>query len=160
MKWFDSTRMSYGFITMDNKVVFFHVKNVHSGEDHTLKPAGDEVSFILDEYDKGVIDVQFLPTLSDFQSTSDISICEVESHPGDESWETVDSNSESEERTPSGPPSEVPDEVNDIKRQDINTDIFPFSRNLILCKKKLIVGVHYWQKLNLNLNLNTHHDID
>ncbi len=40
--------MSYGFITMDNKVVFFNVINVH-GEDYTLK-IGDEVSFFLDEY--------------------------------------------------------------------------------------------------------------
>ncbi len=116
--------MRYGFTTMDNKDVFFHVNNVCIGKDYTLKQ-GDEVSFILDEYDKWVIDVQFLPSLSDFQSTSDTPICEVESHPGDESWETVDSDSESEERTPSGPPSEVPDKVNDTsKQQDMNTDTF------------------------------------
>ncbi len=81
---------------MNCKDVFFHIKNVRGGVDHVLKP-GDEVSFIIDEYDKGVIDVQFLPTPSDFQSTSDIPICKVESHPGDESWETVVSNSENEE---------------------------------------------------------------
>ncbi len=81
---------------MDNKVVFFHIKNVRTGEDHALKP-GDEVTFIPDEYDKEVIDVKFLPTLSDFPSTSDFLTYEVESHPGDESWETVDSDSENEE---------------------------------------------------------------
>ncbi len=96
VKWFDSSRMRYGFITMDNKDVFFHVDNVRIGKDHALKP-GDEVSFILDEYNRGVIDVQFLPSLSDFQSTSYIPICEAESHPGDESWETVNSDSESKE---------------------------------------------------------------
>ncbi len=87
---------------MDNKVVFFHINNVRNGEDYALKP-GDEVTFILDEYDKGVIDVKFLPTLSVFPSTSDFSKGELESHPRDESWETVDSDSENEERTPLGP---------------------------------------------------------
>ncbi len=53
-----------------DKVVFFHVNNVHSGRDHTIK-TGDEVTFIYDEYDKGAIDVQFLPTLSDFHTTSE-----------------------------------------------------------------------------------------
>ncbi len=116
--------MSYGFITMDNKVVLFHVNNVRKGEDYTLKP-GDEVSFILDEYDKGVIDVKFLPTLSVFPSTSDFPICEVESYPRDESWETVGSDSENEERTPSGPSLEVPDEVKAFF-------CFPFSRMIIV----------------------------
>ncbi len=78
VKWFDSTRMRYGFITMDNKDVFFHVNNVRIGKDYTLKQ-GDEVSFILDEYDKGVIDVQLLPTLSVFPSTSE-TVAQVESH--------------------------------------------------------------------------------
>ncbi len=96
MKWYDPIRMPYGFITMDNKVVFFHIKNVRTGEDHALKP-GDEVTFIPDEYDKGVIDVKFLPTLSDFPSTSNFLAYEVESHLGDEPWETVDSDSENEE---------------------------------------------------------------
>ncbi len=96
VKWYDPTKMSYGFITMNSKDVFFHVKSVRGGVDHLLKP-GDEVSFIIDEYDKGAIDVQFLPTLSDCQSSSDIPIYEMESRPGDESWETVDSNSENEE---------------------------------------------------------------
>ncbi len=102
VKWYDPTRMSYGFINMDNKMVFFHVKNVRSGEDHALKP-GDDVTFIFDEYDEGVIDVKLLPALSVFPSTSDFPKCEVESHPRDESWETVDSDSENEERAPSGP---------------------------------------------------------
>ncbi|MCP3663718.1 MAG: cold shock domain-containing protein [Gammaproteobacteria bacterium] len=93
MKWFDSSKMSYGFITMDGKVVLFHVNNVRKGEDYAFKP-GDEVTFILDEYDKGVIDVKFLPTLSVFPSTSDFPTGEVESHPRDESWETVDSENE------------------------------------------------------------------
>ncbi len=70
VKWFDSTWMSYGFIIMGNKVVSFHVNNARSGEDHTQKP-GDEVTFIYDDYEKGAIDVQFLPTLSDFPSTSE-----------------------------------------------------------------------------------------
>ncbi len=96
VKWYDPTRMSYGFITMHNKDVFFNIKNVRGGVDHVLQP-GDEVSFLIDEYDKGVIDVQFLPTPSDFQSTSDVPMCEVESRQGDESWETVGFNSENEE---------------------------------------------------------------
>ncbi len=37
------------------------------------------------------MDVQVLPTLSNFPSTPDIPTREVESHPRDESWETVDS---------------------------------------------------------------------
>ncbi len=78
VKWYEPTRMSYGFITMNSKDVFFHVKNVRIGKDHALKP-GDEVSFILDEYDKGVIDVQLLPTLSVFPSTSE-TVAQVESH--------------------------------------------------------------------------------
>ncbi len=97
--------MPYGFVTMGNNVGFFNVKNVHGGEDYTPKP-GDEVSFIYDEYDKGAMDVQVLPALSNFQSTPDIPICEVESHSGDESWETVDSDSDNEE-------------VDDIVQQDI-----------------------------------------
>ncbi len=88
--------MPYGFVTMGNNVGFFHVKNVHGGEDYTPEP-GDEVSFIYDEYDKGAMDVQVLPTSSNFQSTPDIPICEVESHLVDESWGTVDSDSENEE---------------------------------------------------------------
>ncbi len=62
---------------MGNNVFFFHVKNVHTGEDHTLKP-GDEVTFIHDEYDKGVIDIQFFPTLFEFPSTSE-TVAQVES---------------------------------------------------------------------------------
>ncbi len=62
--------MCYGFITMNNKDVFFHVDNVRIGKDYSLKQ-GDEVSFILDEYDRGVIDVQLFPTLSIFTSTSE-----------------------------------------------------------------------------------------
>ncbi|MCP3668112.1 MAG: cold shock domain-containing protein [Gammaproteobacteria bacterium] len=65
VKWLDSSKMSYGFITMDGKVVFFQVNNVRKGEDYALKP-GDEVTFILDEYNKGVIDVKYLPTLRPF----------------------------------------------------------------------------------------------
>ncbi len=90
MKWYDPTRMSYGFITMNGKDVFFHVTNVRSGMVDELKP-GDEVSFIIDEYDKGVIDVQLLPTLSD---TLSVPTGEMESIPRDESWVTVDSGSE------------------------------------------------------------------
>ncbi len=123
VKWYDPTRMSYGFINMDNKVVFFHVKNVRSGEDHALKP-GDDVTFIFDEYDEGVIDVKPLPALSVFPSTSDFPKCEVESDPRDESWETVDSDSESEERTPSGPSLEVSDEVNSSHIMQQFTDYF------------------------------------
>ncbi len=78
VKWFDPTRMRYGFISMNNKDVFFHVDNVRIGKDYSLKQ-GDEVSFILDEYDKGVIDVQLLPTLSVFTSTSE-TVAQVESH--------------------------------------------------------------------------------
>ncbi len=70
MKWLHSTRLSYGFIIIGNKVVFFHINNVHGGEDHTLK-TGDEATFIYDDYEKGAINVQFLPTLSDFPSTSE-----------------------------------------------------------------------------------------
>ncbi len=70
VKSFDPSKMRYGFITMENKDVFFHVDNVRIGKDQTLKK-GDEVSFILDEYDKGVIDVQMLQTLSVFPSTSE-----------------------------------------------------------------------------------------
>ncbi|MCP3664701.1 MAG: hypothetical protein GY696_19785 [Gammaproteobacteria bacterium] len=55
---------------------FFHVNNVRN-KDYTLKQ-GDEVSFILDEY-KEVIDVQLLPTLSVFPSTSE-TVAQVESH--------------------------------------------------------------------------------
>ncbi len=87
MKWLDSTRMPYGFITMGNNVGFFHVKNVHGGVDYTPKP-GDEISFIYDDYDKGAMDVQVFPTLSNFPSTPDFPTREVESHPSDESWET------------------------------------------------------------------------
>ncbi len=105
VKWFDSSRMSYGFITMDSKVVFFHVNNIRKGENYVLIP-GEEVTFILHDYDKGAIDVKFLPTLSVFPSISDFPKGEVESHPGDESWETVDPDSENDERPPSGPPSE------------------------------------------------------
>ncbi len=93
VKWLDSTRMPYGFITMGNNVGFFHVKNVHGGEDYTPKP-GDEVSFIYDEYEKGAMDVQVLPTLSNLPETPDIPTREVESHSRDESWETVDSENE------------------------------------------------------------------
>ncbi len=78
VKWFDPTRMRYGFITMDNKDVFFHVNNVRIGKDYSLKQ-GDEVSFILDEYDKGVIDVQLLPAFSGLPSTSK-TVAQVESH--------------------------------------------------------------------------------
>ncbi len=99
MKWLDSTRMSYGFITLGNNIGFFHVKYVRGGEGYTLKP-GEEVSFIYDDYDQGAMDVQFLPTVTDFPSTPDIPTREVESHLRDESWETVDS--ENDDLTPSG----------------------------------------------------------
>ncbi len=121
VKWYDPIRMPYGFITTDNNVVFFHVKNIRSGEEHAFKP-GDEVTFILDEYDKGVFDVKFLPTLSDFPSISDFRTYEVESHPGDESWETVDSDSEHEERPPSGPTSEELDEVEEDAKSEVVPD--------------------------------------
>ncbi len=78
VKWFDPNWMRYGFITMNNKDVFFHVDNVHIGKDYSLKQ-GDEVSFILDEYDKGVIDVQLFPTLSVFTSASE-AVARVGSH--------------------------------------------------------------------------------
>ncbi len=95
---------------MDNKVVFFHVKNIRSREDYTLKP-GDEVSFILDEYDKGVIDVQLLPTLSVLPSTSE-TVAQVVSYQSDESWETVDSEKDEPDAVlPSGEPDEVKDIV-------------------------------------------------
>ncbi len=100
--------MLCGFIIMGNNVVFFQVKNVRGGEGHTLKP-GDEVSFIYDDYDQGAMDVKFLPTLSDFQSTPDIPTCEVESHSRDESWDFKNG-----ELAPSGPPSGVLDEVGDV----------------------------------------------
>ncbi len=93
VKWFDSSRMSYGFIKTGNSVVFFHVKNVHGGGEHALKP-GDEVSFIYDDYDQGAMDVQFLPIVSDFPTTSITPTREMESTTRDESWETVDSENE------------------------------------------------------------------
>ncbi len=70
VKWVNSTTMPYGFLTMGNNVGFFHVKNVHDGEDYTPKP-GDEVSFLYDDYDEGAMDVQVLPTLSNFPLTPD-----------------------------------------------------------------------------------------
>ncbi len=93
VKWFDPSMMSYGFIKTDINVVFFHVKNVHGGGEHALKP-GDEVSFIDDDYDRGAMDVQFLPTVSDLSTTSIIPAREMETTSRDESWETVDSENE------------------------------------------------------------------
>ncbi len=70
VKWFDSSKMSYGFITMDGKVVFFHVNNVRNEGNYAPKP-GDEVTFILDEYDRGVIDVKRLTCMDVYNAKMD-----------------------------------------------------------------------------------------
>ncbi len=46
----------------------------------------------------------------------------MESHPGDESWKSVDSDSENEERPPSGPPSEELDEVEEDAKSEMVPD--------------------------------------
>ncbi len=65
VKWFDTSKMSYGFITMDDKVVFFHANNVHKERNYTPSP-GDRVTFFLDEYDRGAIDIKRMTNVEIF----------------------------------------------------------------------------------------------
>ncbi len=119
VKWLDPTIMPYGFITMDNNIGFFHVKNVHGGVDYIPKP-GDEISFFYDEYEKGAMDVKVLPTLSNFPSTPDIPT-QMEFHPSDDSWETDSCEAPTT--------SKINNDIEDKKR-DVGT-VFGFMKGIV-----------------------------